>query len=217
MAFWGKPAYEAVVRRAIATRADLVISGTHARGLAERFVLRHTDWELVRYCPVPLLLVKSGRQVAKAVVLAAIDPLHANAKPAQLDGRILEAASAMAIAVKGTLHAFHSYMPLSVTMAAGIGEPVAWDSSQIDTNYTQLVAREFTRALRKTAIPPSRRHLLIGNVAVELAASARRLHATLIVMGAGRGRGGTQGSSTAAPSKRPARRSASASLAMRSG
>jgi universal stress protein E len=181
---WEKPAHEAIVRRALVTHSDLIISGTRSRGLANRLLLRHTDWELVRHSPVPLLLVKSDHQAGKEVVLAAIDPLHANAKPARLDSRILDAAGDMATALKGTLHAFHSYMPLSVTLAAGIGEPVAWDSAELDANHMQQVAREFTRALRNTAIPPSRRHLQTGDVATELAASARRLRATLVVLGA---------------------------------
>jgi universal stress protein E len=179
-----KPAHEAIVRRAVATRADLIINGTRSRGLADRLVLRHTDWELVRHSPVPLLLVKSDRLAGKAVVLAAIDPLHANAKPARLDARILEVASGMTAALKGTLHAVHAYLPLSLMLAAGIGEPMVWNTTELDTRYRQRVTREFTRVLRPTQIPVSRRHLLIGVAATELAACATRIRATLVVMGA---------------------------------
>lgn len=89
VAVWEKPAHEAIVRRALATRSDLIINGTRPRGLADRLLLRHTDWELIRHAPVPLLLVKSDHKAGKEVVLAAIDPLHANSKPARLDSRIL--------------------------------------------------------------------------------------------------------------------------------
>jgi universal stress protein E len=179
-----KPAHEAIVRRAVATKVDLIINGTHARGLANRLVLRHTDWELVRHSPVPLLLVKSVRLRAKAVILAAIDPLHANAKPARLDGEILDLASGMATVLKGTLHAVHAYLPLSVMLATGIGEPLVWNTTSLDAKYTQRVTREFSRALRTTQIPPSRRHLRVGVTARELAACATRIRATLVVMGA---------------------------------
>jgi universal stress protein E len=179
-----KPAHEAIVRRALATHADLIISGTRSRGLADRLVLRHTDWELVRRSPIPLLLVKSVRSRSKAVVLAAIDPLHANAKPARLDGEILDAASAMSVILKGTLHAVHVYVPLSIMLAAGIGEPVVWNTTELDANYTQRVKREFTRVLRATQIPLRRRHLLVGSAAPELAACAARIRASLVVMGA---------------------------------
>ena len=179
-----KPAHEAIVRRAIATKADLIVNGTQARGLADRLMLRHTDWELVRHCPVPLLLVKSDRLRAKTVVLAAIDPLHANAKPARLDGEILDVASAMTRVLKGTLHAVHAYMPVSVMLAAGIGEPLVWNSTALDANYAQQVAREFTRALRAAQVPASRRHLRVGLAASELVACAKQIRATLVVMGA---------------------------------
>lgn len=184
VAVWDKPAHEAIVRRAVATRADIIIGGTRSRGVANRLLLRHTDWELVRHSPVPVLLVKSDRRPRKEVILAAIDPLHANSKPAQLDARILDAAAGMATVLKGTVHAFHAYMPLTVTLAAGFAEPVVWDSTEADRYQTQMIVREFARALRKTTIPPSQRHLRIGDVATELAASAQRIRATLVVMGA---------------------------------
>lgn len=179
-----RPAHEAIVRRAIATRADLIINGTHARGFANRMVLRHTDWELVRHSPIPLLLVKSERLKAKAVVLAAIDPLHANAKPARLDRQILDVAGSVATLLKADLHAVHAYLPLSVMLAAGIGEPLVWNTSQLDADYSRRVTKEFTRELRASGIPLARRHLRIGDAGKELVACATRIRATMVVMGA---------------------------------
>jgi universal stress protein E len=179
-----RPAHEAIVRRAVAIKADLIISGTRSRGLAERLVLRHTDWELVRHSPVPLLLVKSERLRTRAVVLAAIDPLHANAKAARLDTEILDMANGMATVLKATVHAVHAYMPLSVMLAASIGEPLVWNPTALDTNYTQRVTREFNHALRAARIPPSRRHLRAGVAASELETCATQTRATLVVMGA---------------------------------
>jgi len=184
IAAWDRPAHEAIVRHALATRADLIISGTRSRSLTNRLLLRHTDWELVRHAPVPLLLVKSARRARKAVVLAAIDPLHANAKPARLDGRILDTAQGMAAVLKGTLHAFHAYVPLTVSLAAGFGEPIIWDSTAAEHAHTALVIKEFTRELRKRRIPPARRHLRLGDPAAELDIVAQKIRATLVVMGA---------------------------------
>jgi universal stress protein E len=184
LAAWDRRAHEAIVRRALAMHADLIINGTRCRGATRRMFLHYTDWELVRRSPVPLLLVKSERQPARAVVLAAIDPLHANSKPARLDGRILDVARSMAVVLKGTLHAFHCYLPPSIALAAGLGVPVVWDGTELDTNHSQKVEREFTRALRRTEIPIGRRHLRVGAAATELAACAQQIRATLVVMGA---------------------------------
>ncbi|HEV2702781.1 MAG TPA: universal stress protein [Steroidobacteraceae bacterium] len=185
VAVWEKPAHEAIIRHALATRADLILSGTRSRGLASRLLLRHTDWELLRHAPMPVWLVKSERTASKAVVLAAIDPLHANAKPTQLDPLILDAAQGMASLLKGVTHAFHAFMPLSITLAAGVGEPMAWDSRELDADYAQRVSREFSRILRGTAIPTTRWHLRAGPIVPELTACTNRVRATLLVMGAG--------------------------------
>lgn len=184
MAVAEKPAHEAIVRRAIATQADLIVTGTRHHGFADRMLLRHTDWELVRHAPAPLLLVKSDRAATKAVVLAAIDPLHAHAKPARLDGRILDVAENMATMLNGTLHAVHAYIPLSVMLATGIGEPLAWDPTPLDADYTKRVTKAFAHELQSTRIPTSRRHLRVGNAAKELVDCATRIRATLVVMGA---------------------------------
>ena len=185
-ATWDKPAHEAIVRRAIEVGADLIVNGTRTRGFANRLVLRHTDWELVRHSPIPLLLVKSNRLKlsGKPAILAAIDPLHANEKPARLDEQILDVADGMATILKGALHAVHAYMPLSVSLAAGIGEPIVWNTATLDADYTRQVSKRFARTLRATGIPTSRRHLRIGSTAHELAMCAAQIRATLVVMGA---------------------------------
>jgi universal stress protein E len=182
-ALWGAPAHEAIVRRALAAHADLVITGSAARTLPSRLVLRNTDWELIRACPVPLLLVKRGHP-RRQVVLAAVDPFHANAKPAGLDAQLLEAAAAVARLLKGELHAVHAYLPLGVAMAGGFDEAVAWDSVEAEEHHTRAVQRAFARLSAKSRIAPARRHLQMGNIATELAATARQVHAAVVVMGA---------------------------------
>ena len=173
------------MRRALAMRADLIINGTRARGLANRLVLRHTDWELVRHSPMPLLLVKSERlQKPRPWSLAAIDPLHANAKPARLDSQILDVAGGMATRSEGNLarrprlHAAEHRAGRRHRRADGL----EYQRSSMPT--TPQVSRGFTRELRATKIPPSRRHLRIGAPAHELVACAAQIRATLVVMGA---------------------------------
>ena len=95
-AVWDYPPHAAVIRRALATGSDLVIAGTRGRGFGARLLLRNTDWELIRHCPLPLLIVKSPRAYRRPLVLAAVDPFHAHARPADLDARLLETGGAMA-------------------------------------------------------------------------------------------------------------------------
>jgi universal stress protein E len=182
-AVWDAPAHEAVVRRTLASHAGLVILGAPTHGLGTRLILRSTDWELIRTCPVPLLLAKS-RASRRRAVLAAVDPLHANAKPARLDARLLDAAAAMARLRKGAVHVVHAYMPLNFAVPSAFGEPSAWENAQAEQIHARNVELEFTRLASRAHIPPARCHLRLGSVAGEVAATARAIRAWMVVVGA---------------------------------
>jgi universal stress protein E len=100
------PAYDAIVRQAKATSADLIVASRSGCSL-----LRLTDWELLRQSPIPVLLVKKSGPYRHPNILAAVDPSHAHSKPAQLDREILGVAEQISKALKGKLHAIHAYAP----------------------------------------------------------------------------------------------------------
>ena len=56
---WGNPPYEEVVRRVNETKPSIVIKSTRHHNKLARLVLSNEDWELIRYCSAPLLLVKT--------------------------------------------------------------------------------------------------------------------------------------------------------------
>jgi universal stress protein E len=85
---WDRPLDEAIVRKVIATTPDLVIEDTHYHSVLKRTLFSNTDWNLIRNCPAPLLLVKGRPTSASPDVLAAVDPFHEHDKPAALDREI---------------------------------------------------------------------------------------------------------------------------------
>lgn len=181
---WDYPAFEAIVREALRSKPDLVVAGSQRRALGARLFLTNTDWQLIRLCPVPLLFVKKQRAYGKARVLAAVDPMHAGARPAQLDRRILEAGSALAAAHGGRLDAVHAYVPLSTyTPIYGVGFAPAFDP-ELEQQHRQLAQRALERVTADFQLPAGQVHLQAGNPADALPALARRLRADVLVMGA---------------------------------
>jgi universal stress protein E len=179
------PSHEAIIRRIGAMGANLVIASSRVPALPARLWLRNTDWELIRQCPCPVLLVKSGRSYRNPAIIAAVDPFHTHAKPAALDGRLLAMGSIMAGVLRGTLHIFHCYMPLLNTLPTPMGPvvPIAFPSEMEDLHGKQ-VAAVFDKLSKTARIPAARRQLHMGNVADELSATVKRLHAGMVVMGA---------------------------------
>jgi len=171
------PAYDAIVRRAKATSADLIVASRSSGGL-----LRLTDWELLRQSPIPVLLVKKSGPYRHPNVLAAVDPCHAHSKPAQLDLEILSVAEQISQALKGKLHAVHAYAPVVLGAAAvSVGDDVA---AQLDGIAASNARTEFDRLLEGNTIPRPRRHL-VGNLpGPAINEVARRIRAQIVVMGA---------------------------------
>jgi len=182
---WDFPTHEAIIRRALSSHAGLIVAAPQPRSLGARIFLTNTDWELMRHSPCPVLLVKSPRDYKKPAVIAALDPFHARAKPAGLDGVILSTASEIAGALGGELHAFHAYLPLTGIAPSPMGGPfVVSLPESMEEVHVEQVSAAFAKAIRQAAIPERRRHVRMGDVRVELETVVRETRAAIVVMGA---------------------------------
>lgn len=180
---WDFPSHEAIVRRAIRTKADIIVAGQHQGWRTLPWLLHLTDWELLRLSPIPVLLVKSSRAYRRPVVLAALDPAHSFAKTARLDEEILGAADMVADALGGTLHAMHAYFP-------GLGIPMGPEFSgsgvlaEVSLEAEEEASESFARELRSREITRSRQHLVESHAIDAIPRVARRIRAAIVVMGA---------------------------------
>jgi universal stress protein E len=184
-AAWDYPPHEAVIRRAQALHSGLVIAAARPHRLGARLLLRNTDWELIRHCPAPLLLVKSPRAYRRPVVLAAVDPFHRHARPANLDARLLQEGGELARLLHGSLQMFHAFMPLvSVEPALMAAAPPVMMPPELEETHTQQITRAIEELARKARISRARCHIRMGEVADELSAFTRRNGTGIVVMGA---------------------------------
>jgi universal stress protein E len=180
---WDYPSHEAIIRRAQAVNADLIVAAGHAGKHRMPWLLRMTDWELVRMSPVPVLLVKNPRPYRRPAVLAAIDPSHSHEKPLQLDKEILGAGNRLTAALRGRLHAVHAYarFPLQLPPQAAM---LPGTLENLQKSAERAARARFSRSLRALRIPRSRQYLLAREPVFAIAEAARRSHSAVVVMGA---------------------------------
>ena len=184
-ASWDYPPHEAVIRRALAAGSGLVIAAARGHRFGARLVLRNTDWELIRHCPVPLLLVKSPRPYRRPPVVAAVDPFHRHARPSNLDARLVQAGAEVTRLLHGTLHLFHAYLPIAgVEPMAMAAAPFVMMPPEVEEAHAAQVARVIGKLADQAGIPRARCHLRMGEVADQLSAFARRSGTAIAVMGA---------------------------------
>ena len=116
---WAHPRYEMIVKMAVEFSADVLIQHCRAYAKLVHHHLTHDSWELVRHCPIPLLLVKDVDWRDPIVMMAAVDPMHSHHKPLRLDNRIIEAADSVSQQIGGEFHIVHAYAETARPFAAG--------------------------------------------------------------------------------------------------
>ncbi len=107
-AAWGHPSYKSLNEHIEHPETTLVVKSTKHHNKIARLFLTNEDWELIRNCSSSLLLVKGQPWSKEPVFVTAIDPNHANDKPAALDVKMIAYSQVLAKTCGGSVHLFHS-------------------------------------------------------------------------------------------------------------
>lgn len=180
---WDFPPHEAVIRAARRFGADLIVAERHATAHHLAWMLRFTDFELLRLAPMPVLLVKTRGAYDRPAILAAVDPSHAYSKPLKLDREILSCAAQVTHALRGSLHAVFAFDPLPVpAMEAGLA--LAGVTEEIAAETESRARAALARVLNGASIPKSRRHLVPRHPIDAIEGAADQVGCSIVVMGA---------------------------------
>jgi universal stress protein E len=185
---WDNPTYRGIVRRVEESSPDLVVKDTHYHTVLRRTLFTNTDWSLIRTCPVPLLLARSGDWPETPRIMAALDPGHLGDKPAALDHDILEWSELVASRMGGELHAVHAFFPAALlaatTTMAGMPLVSGITAAEIVETERRRIADVLAGIVASHGLPAERVHLEQGAANEVLPRVAESLGAALVVMGA---------------------------------
>ena len=185
---WDNPLYEGILRRVAECEPDLVFKDTHYHSVLRRALFSNTDWNLIRCCPVPLLLSRTASWSARPKILTALDPGHHGDKPAVLDHDLLDAAQFLGRQLDGEVEAVHVFFPaalLAATSAMG-GVPLAPElggTSLLETERARVSAAMLELA-RAHGLGDEAVRVVQGSAAEALPRIAAERQADLLVMGA---------------------------------
>lgn len=183
-AAWDYPIHEGIVREILRYQPDIVVVDTHARPKHLRLQLTNTDWQLIRDCPCPLLLVKQSGKADYRTIIAAVDPLHEHDKPAALDHRILDTAEQIAESFAGKVHVVHSFQPIVSTALGGVLEPEVLPIQTAEDKLEEYHREELDRLIADHEVLPENVHLRAGDTEDVLPELVTQLGASLVLMGA---------------------------------
>ncbi|MFU8821467.1 MAG: universal stress protein [Gammaproteobacteria bacterium] len=186
-AVYANPRHEAVARRATETGAAFVVMRTHFHEWLTRATLSAADWQLIRICPAPLMLVKGAPWPEAPRLLAAVDPSHRDDRHAQLDHTIMDLAEQLDTALNAktwVAHCIFSMASLESTAALSM-MPDALGSSPEDYagDLVQQLRAAVLRLLEGRKVPASRMRIVEGRPEKELPRLVEELEIDLLITG----------------------------------
>ena len=183
---WDHPLSEGIDRKVLEVKPYLVVKATHYHPAIKRSIFSNTDWNLIQNCPAPLLLVKPRVIADKPCVMAAVDPVHAHDKPAELDHQILSWAEELCLAAGGQLHVFHAFDPAPAiaaemtTMLTPISAPLGELTEELKQRHRQAL----DDLLEEHSLGSLESHVHQGSPQELLNTFAKHIKADFVVMGA---------------------------------
>lgn len=178
---WGKPLEQVILQRVAELQPDLLLKSSHQHHNLKQRLLGNSSWQLLRHCPVPLWLVQHGEWQCRQLC-AALDPLHADDKPAALDQQLIATAQLLSDTLGIQPHYLHSYAP--------VPQSLLFDSALVEdyAHYRQLCATQhraaFEQLLANAGVPRNQAQLREGFAEEEIARFVREEQIDLLLMGA---------------------------------
>jgi universal stress protein E len=171
--FWEKRVADRINRIAAERRCDLVKSAHRC----ETLMYTPTDWQLLRGCPAPVLLVADRRWRKSTHVLAAVDLGTSVRSKQALNYEIVEQAAAMSNALSCQLHVGYA-VPFSVALRD-------LDIVNIASLRREGVRRaeQFRRSLSQRGITIDGLHVVTGQPEKALVSLAAKKRVGLVVLG----------------------------------
>jgi len=179
---WSDNGWQTLLQFATEKDATLIIAQSDRPSRWRPLARANEDWQLIRHCPVPLLLTRAECTHDYRRILAAVDPLHVDDKPAELDKRILQHAAAMARLHNASLCVLNVAAPVAAaapgaTVPAMTTEPMQQHLVEAHEARLAALVEDLDCEITECCVVP-------GVPAQEIVAQAAARDIDLVVMGA---------------------------------
>jgi universal stress protein E len=156
-------------------KPDLLVKTVHKSG---SLVHTPTDWELLRSCPVPVLLTSKRRGKPSGNIVAALDLRNLDTKHRHLNCKVLEAAHCFAELSGARVH-----VVFAVEISQVLRDLDIVNETVSKKKVVKKITPELERLLKPYQISKSRIHMPVGKAGRVVAQVSRKVNADLLVIG----------------------------------
>lgn len=179
---WAHPLHEEILTQVTELSPDLVIKDVHHESLLRRVLLTPLDWQLLRLCPAPLLLVNPNKRTAPKRIIAAIDPVRSEAGNKDFNEKIIRSALGLAMQTDAEVHLAYAFLDLtSLQLVSPEGQAIF--SAELYESMQKSQKAVFNQIADEFGVPKDRRHFLTGPASMAIADLASDSASDVVVLG----------------------------------
>ncbi|MDN2662572.1 universal stress protein UspE [Psychromonas sp. 14N.309.X.WAT.B.A12] len=178
---WHNRPFQAAIQLILREGYDLLIKSTHPHSRLSAILFTPTDWNLLRKCPIPLLLVKAKSWPENGNILCAIDCKSVEDETHHsLNEAILTEASDIAQMIKSNIHVVNAYPspPMNIMMELPEFDPIHYEDGL--KKFHQKTLNDYAN---KYQIDPGNIHLEQGLPEDVISDVAQEIKAELVILG----------------------------------
>ena len=186
---WHKPLYAEILKKITECHTDMVIKSTHQHPVLNRLLFTPNDWQLLKCCPVPLLLAKHSSTAAYKNVMAAVDLEKSEDERKDLDEVILDTNAILSEYFNAVAHAVHAYDPVGHELWPGehiniLGMDVpSYGYQGYQDQLKEQHEKEFTHLVDHYALDEKSIHFVHGIASNQLVDVVNDENIDLLIMG----------------------------------
>jgi universal stress protein E len=182
-AVWGRPAEDMILAKVQELKPSLLVKDVQSVPALARLFFTPLDWELLRLCPVPVMLVNPQSERLPKRIIATVDPVEAGRGAAELNDRVLQSARELASQCGAALHVVYVFTFDSPPVEGVAGVPVT-AYARVRQELRTAHHKAFKRLMDSHKVPEDRRHFIEGPSTEAVIGDFASQHRTdLVVMG----------------------------------
>lgn len=178
---WHNRPFQAAIQLIIKEKFDLIIKSTHPHSRLSAILFTPTDWNLLRKCPIPLLLVKAKSWSENGNILCAVDCKSVQDEDHhELNESILTEARDIAEMIESNIHIVNAYPspPMNIMMELPEFDPIHYENGL--KKFHQEALNEYAN---KFQIDKENMHLKQGLPEDVISDVAKEIDVSLVILG----------------------------------
>lgn len=172
---WHESSHQTLIKVQQALSADLVIKQHFPDSALKKALLTPDDWKLLRYCPCPVLMVKTDRAWTGGAILAAVDVGNPDGEHTALHDSIVRHGSWIADMAGGEMHVVTAQPSPSLSAA----DPAYQPASTLEGRFLDQCKAFQT----EFGLDDAHLHMTEGPADVQIPYIAHQLKAAVTVIG----------------------------------